>query len=98
MRNAKDRGRCHAVDFLKNNRSYNKIFAKYAEVENQCTRVAEIIDPEQLSGYKVTIEETEDLYEDFEYYMAFRSVLADVIASYALEQAGYSKDEDGYWL
>ena len=93
MTNAEERAIRHARAFVEKHRTYKKIYAKYAEVSDEQTRIIARILRKQEAGKKVSEEE----YEDFEYYGEFCNYLATVIADHALEESGYSKDEEGYW-
>lgn len=93
MSNAHENATRHFFAFIEKNRSFKKIYAKYAEMSDQFTRVNNLILRKKDRGSEVLDED----YEDLDYYDEFCKWLAITIADHALEEAGYNKDEEGYW-
>lgn len=94
MSSAHDNAGRHFFAFIEKNRSFHKILAKYAEMSDELLRVTDLISQKKSRGKEVHVED----YEDLEYYDTFCKWLAVTIADHALEEAGYNKDDEGYWI
>lgn len=94
MSNVKDNALRHALAYLDKHRSVRKIYAKYAEVSDEHTRLAKLAINKLETGKDLSKEERDDI----DYYEEFAACLAVAIADHTLEKDGYCKDKDGYWF
>ena len=93
MSKAREKATRHFLMFIEKNRNSKKIYAKYAEISDEFTSITNMISRKNDLGGEILDEDR----EDFEYYDEFSKLLAIAIADHALKEAGYRRDERGYW-